>query len=1364
MKPRSRSPKVFALLALVGALALLIATEGCSEAGDRRSPFVEESATGVAKAYRVQQREQLIGGLRALGDVGDYMMENDAIRVVIQNIGFSRGFGIFGGGIIDIDLRRPSELGGIGAASGGGRDMFGEIFPAFFLQALNPERIEVISDGSDGGPAVIQVWGYGGDFLTLIKNLNDLLVKAFKPGPEATLSAQLPCEFGYHDGLACTQERLDGTALRRCPAPGGNLCTPQCAPVEDLNKDGVLTRFVWQVPGTTLRCTPGELDLDSCLCVNNLPLLPAPVINPEEPPRDGVMVEAPLCEGLPADGLCEPACPDSGVFSFAVLNDQGEPTGEVKETPCQRGRFNAKSCACEPIGAGAGGEGVACRAECPLGGDVPNLEFSVRYELPKGSNYVKVNASVINRSATTSRLPADRATGLLIGGTLPLGDVVLFSAGNQVFAPGGGFDLRGTLDAAYANPPESPSLPGIAADFIATTTAEGVSYGVIIEPSEDNTLWKSRDKYEAVGQTVRQDSMLIPFIASAFTGAFYVNLPTTLEANQSFGFTRYLIVGRGDVGSVLDTIHQIRRVPVGTLSGLALDATRRSALEGASVLAYRRRDADGPCEARDGDIDDVGRPLPAKFELRSQYLSFEEGRFKGTLEPACYALRAMANGGALSAPQFVDIREGETAFVTVLTPTPALLDVLVVDEDGRPLPAKVTVVGRYEDARAGQDIRKFLFDLGAGETWRISDQIADVGGVPGTLQYIEAVGYSDASGRLTLPVRPSQLSFDIYISRGVEYELERKSGVTLSEGQVHGVSARLRRVVQTPGYIGGDFHLHTWGSIDAPSSFRNQIRALAGEGIEFVASTDHNYVADLTPSVIIEGLQDHIRAVPGLELTTLEGGHFNGYPLRYEFGPVLHGSFNWSGRPPGEIFEELRSRALYGRDEVIVQVNHPRDSALGYFDQYGVSGLTTKVGSLSSLGLGLPKGTAFVKFDERGQVVLDGGEPVSQFSYDFNALEIFNGKRFVQLHSMRVPENLPPEFAPLKLQPGTLLLDGGEVAFPGNMEDWFNLLNMGQRVAGMGNSDSHTPYGEEPGFPRTYVRVADDTPRGVDPRAVVKGILGQRVIATGGPFVELFARGDGGAQGEIGDIIVNTAKTADLTVRVQAPSWIVPDTVVIYANGLEAARQAISIPEGEHQIEVSFQIEGLRRDTWVVAEVFGARSMFPVVPPLELPPQLLTEAVGAIGGAFGFGPGPIDALRPSEVQPFTPYAITNPIWIDIDGDGFLPLGEAIDRDGDFIANDLDNCPDVINKDQADSDGDGVGDACQASGGAPGANGSPSPVDGIDWSPTPQPGARPGPRGAYVENPALILLRRRPGNRRDIRSIFDAWNHGHDHGH
>lgn len=78
------------------------------------------------------------------------------------------------------------------------------------------------------------------------------------------------------------------------------------------------------------------------------------------------------------------------------------------------------------------------------------------------------------------------------------------------------------------------------------------------------------------------------------------------------------------------------------------------------------------------------------------------------------------------------------------------------------------------------------------------------------------------------------------------------------------------------------------------------------------------------------------------------------------------------------------------------------------------------------------------------------------------------------------------------------------------------------------------------------------------------------------------------------------------------------------------------------------------------------------------------EVEQAVGDTDGDG-----VLNSNDNCPITP----NPDQADIDGD---TIGDVCDpdRDGDGVSNENDNCPDISNPDQADSDGDGIGDVCE----------------------------------------------------------------------
>jgi hypothetical protein len=386
-----------------------------------------------------------------------------------------------------------------------------------------------------------------------------------------------------------------------------------------------------------------------------------------------------------------------------------------------------------------------------------------------------------------------------------------------------------------------------------------------------------------------------------------------------------------------------------------------------------------------------------------------------------------------------------------------------------------------------------------------------------------------------------------------------------------------------------------------------------------------------------------MNAFIGLELTTLEMGHFNGYPLRYSPAEASHGSFEWSTKTPDEIFTALRGLGALGPDRTLVQVNHPRDTILGYFNQFVWDQTDARAYGQSDPLFG-------VNPDNYPNFRADN------FSLNFDVLEVLNGKRYEYFHTYVVPDPLPPPPLPMTIPPAgqPVLDDEGRIAFPGVIEDWYQILRLGKRLAGVSNSDSHGGQAEEAGYPRTYLRVPHDEPARLTAEELVDAVRSMNMVMTNGPFIELKVSGTdmgGLAKPENGELRVKgTVRTAP---------WIRPSELVIHLGGLKA--RTLAIPDDARNFAFDELIPVGALDTFVTVEVHGGNNMFPVVSTFDEPPLLISDAIGAIGGSLGFGGNPYGNLRPAVTFAITPFALTNPVFVDVDGNGAFDAPGILNR-------------------------------------------------------------------------------------------------------
>jgi hypothetical protein len=389
------------------------------------------------------------------------------------------------------------------------------------------------------------------------------------------------------------------------------------------------------------------------------------------------------------------------------------------------------------------------------------------------------------------------------------------------------------------------------------------------------------------------------------------------------------------------------------------------------------------------------------------------------------------------------------------------------------------------------------------------------------------------------------------VSRGIEYSLA-EGDVTVASGGEARIDAVLVHELDTRGWISGDYHLHSAPSNDTVVPVGGRIRSLAGEGVEWAIATDHNVVTDYAPVIRRLGLERWILSSIGEEITTNVFGHFNSWPFEPGAEPVA-----WRGLSPAGLFAAARTDP--GLE--VVQVNHPvvPDWGNQYYQIYEIDRFT--------------------------------GEPqVEGFSFDFDAVELFNGR----------------------------FLDEGLA----NFETWMRMLNNGHRVTGTGNSDSHSIVFREPGYPRNYVASSTDEPGEAREDDLVAGVLAGRVFVTYGPVLDFHANGGG-----LGDLVTAPEGTVHLRARVQAASWMDVTEARIYANGREIAAFALdSSGPGTFDRVIEWQ-DAPAVDTWYALFVDGTGDLAPV----------------------RRGPD------------FRPLAFTNPVWVDVDGNGgFDPPGNVAD--------------------------------------------------------------------------------------------------------
>lgn len=816
--------------------------------------------------------------------------------------------------------------------------------------------------------------------------------------------------------------------------------------------------------------------------------------------------------------------------------------------------------------------------------DIP-VELVNEYSLGVGDNHVTIETFIKNVGQTT--------LGIYIG------DYLVNSGGEtDQFVPGVGF----------GEPMVRLRLPFLG--MRGEKSARGLAYGYIPEITRFSTAFT-------------ETGVAVTTLGINVVGVLLLGLPPNvqIEPGKDFSYVRHFVVAE-DLASVQDVRYGILGLDTGTLEGtVTVDGTP---LADATVSVVRT-----PGE------------LGAPYDVISAFQTDGAGRFQGTLPPGRYQLMAAKegypydSGSSTPARVAVDITSGQVTRAELQLPPTGRVRVISGDESGNPVPSKATVVGfdpsppleNTQSLLGLLDFRGYLFDDPAAE---------NLFGLARTI----FLGPEGDSGEVVL--EPG--SYHLFVSRGPEYSLY-ESPLTVTAGELTTEEARIAPVIDTTGFVSGDFHVHMINSPDSRVPLDERVVAFLAEGVDYFVASDHAYLTDLGPTIRDLGAEALISTSIGQEITPQDYGHYNAWPLTRDPSRRSMGAIDWGREaPPGEDYRTLGAYCLSPGEiyqtvredpgEEVIQINH--------FNSGGGAGL-----NLLGIDTGRvpPQSTV-----DPGPFRLDPSLE-NLFSPNFDVLELLIGNDRGQM----------------------------ETFFRENLGDWFNLLNQGLIYAGSSDSDTHNWNYAQAGTYRNFIASSTDEAGQIDEDEITSHIKQGRMVGGYSPFLtatlHVESTGETGGQAlGLPTLVRTTDGRATFRLYMQSPVWVEFDTVELYINtiptpfdhdddpstppeyqaaptlvlreGLDFELDLVvdfpSIPGASHyEATVEVPLEGLSEDTWVVALVRGtdgvSEPMFPVVPNelsretnLSLP-DLLDGNLGEAG--------------------MLALSFTNPLFIDVNGNG-----------------------------------------------------------------------------------------------------------------